>query len=293
MRANSSRAPRTTWCCASRSPPRNPRSASMPRPHRPIATSSPRNPGSSRPGPSLSARFMRRAISKGRDAALAEGLEVLPEGLNLLWAQASFLEQRGEYEAAIAIYEIMYERAPEQPVIANNLASLISTYRDDPESLERAYAVARRLRGADFGPFQDTYGWIAYRRGEYQDALDHLEPAAAALADDPLVQFHLGMTYAGGGAHRGGAGAIAPRRRDGGRRRMRARSSTSPARRSRGWRRCSRSRTERRARSVAIRNARVYFGHRPRPGFTNLPVRAIRSENEMRAAPCDLFFLRS
>jgi len=133
---------------------------------------------------------------EGADAALAEGLEALPGALNLLWAQASFLEQRGDFEGAIAVYEAMYERAPNQPVIANNLASLITTYRDDDESLERAYTVARRLRGSDFAPFQDTYGWIAYRRGEYDEALEHLEPAAEALADDPLVQFHLGMTYA-------------------------------------------------------------------------------------------------
>lgn len=133
---------------------------------------------------------------EGADAALAEGLALLPEAPDLLWAQASFLEQRGDHEAAISIYQTMYARAPNQPVIANNLASLLSTYRDDPESLERAYTVARRLRGLDFAPFQDTYGWIAYRRGEYQEALEHLEPAAAALTDDPLVQFHLGMTYA-------------------------------------------------------------------------------------------------
>jgi tetratricopeptide (TPR) repeat protein len=79
--------------------------------------------------------------------------------------------------------------------MANNLASLISTYREDQESLERAYTIARRLRGSDVPPFQDTYGWIAYRRGEYEEALAHLEPAAAALPEDPLVQYHLGMTY--------------------------------------------------------------------------------------------------
>jgi tetratricopeptide (TPR) repeat protein len=84
---------------------------------------------------------------------------------------------------------------PNQPVVANNLASLISTYRDDEASLERAYTIARRLRGTDVAPFQDTYGWIAYRKGEYQEALEHLEPAAAVLGDDPLVQYHLGMTY--------------------------------------------------------------------------------------------------
>jgi tetratricopeptide (TPR) repeat protein len=133
---------------------------------------------------------------EGAEAALGEGLERLPEALNLLWAQASFRERQGDYEGAIEIYEMMYERAPNQPVIANNLASLMSTYREDAESLERAYRIARRLRGSDFAPFQDTYGWIAYRQGDYEEALEHLEPAAAALAEDPLVQFHLGMTYA-------------------------------------------------------------------------------------------------
>ncbi|MGB0498646.1 MAG: tetratricopeptide repeat protein [Rubricella sp.] len=129
------------------------------------------------------------------EAALAEGLEVLPEAMNLLWAQASFRERQGNYEGAIELYEMMYERAPNQPVIANNLASLISTYREDAESLDRAYRIARRLRGSDFAPFQDTYGWIAYRQGDYEEALEHLEPAASVLAQDPLVQFHLGMTY--------------------------------------------------------------------------------------------------
>jgi cellulose synthase operon protein C len=81
-------------------------------------------------------------------------------------------------------------------IIANNLASLISTYRTDEQSLERAWNIARRLRGLERPEFQDTYGWIALRRGEVEEALGHLEPAAAALTRDPLVQFHLGMAYA-------------------------------------------------------------------------------------------------
>ena len=128
-------------------------------------------------------------------ATLEEALNVLPDAPDLLWAQASFREQLGDFEGAIALYERLYAMLPNQPVVANNLASLISTYRDDEASLDRAYTIARRLRGTDVPPFQDTYGWIAYRKGEYQEALEHLEPAAAALSGDPLVEFHLGMTY--------------------------------------------------------------------------------------------------
>lgn len=128
-------------------------------------------------------------------ALLEDGLRVLPDSLDLLWAQASLREQNGDFEGAIETYEAMYARAPDAAVIANNLASLLATYRDDDDSLDRAWSVARRLRGLDVAPFQDTYGWISYRRGDYQSALEHLEPAAAGLPDDPIVQFHLGMTY--------------------------------------------------------------------------------------------------
>ena len=80
-------------------------------------------------------------------------------------------------------------------MVANNLASLISAHRDDPDSLARAETIAKRLRGLDVPAFQDTYGWIALRRGNLDDALSHLEPAARGLPKDALTQYHLGMVY--------------------------------------------------------------------------------------------------
>lgn len=131
------------------------------------------------------------------DAAktLAEGLAANPDAPNLLWGRASQLERDGDIDGAIEIYDSLYKTRSSSMVVANNLASLLSTYRTSPEDLERAYAVARRLRGTNVAPFQDTYGWIMYRRGDYEEALRNLEPAAQALTTDPLVQYHLGMTY--------------------------------------------------------------------------------------------------
>ena len=79
-------------------------------------------------------------------------------------------------------------------MLAKNLASLLASYRDDPESLARAFAIARRLRGSEVPYFQDTYGWILHRRGDSDQALNYLTPAAAALPDNALVQFHLAET---------------------------------------------------------------------------------------------------
>ena len=128
-------------------------------------------------------------------AVLEAGLEALPGRPNLLWMKASYLERDGDFDAAIEIYEQLYEINSNSPVVANNLASLITTHRDDAESLARAANIVRRLRDSDVPAFQDTYGWIAYRRDNFEEAVTYLEPAAAGLPDDALVQYHLGMAY--------------------------------------------------------------------------------------------------
>lgn len=108
---------------------------------------------------------------------------------------AARLEQEFDIDGAIAIYERLYAADSSNVILANNLASLLSAHRDDAETIERAHAIARRLRNMDVPAFQDTYGWIQFRRGNYDEALAYLQPAAAGLPNDPLVQFHLGMTY--------------------------------------------------------------------------------------------------
>jgi len=145
--------------------------------------------------------LMNLLISQGKNdeskAVLQAGLERAPEDRSLLLINAGEQEKSGDIDGAIATYEALYALDSSNLVVANNLASMISGHRDDAENLTRAAIIVRRLRGTDVPPFQDTYGWIAYRRGNLDEALEYLEPAAAALAGDPFVQFHLGMTYAG------------------------------------------------------------------------------------------------
>jgi len=148
-------------------------------------------------GPVLRLYNLLKAADRSDDAEglITDALNAQPNSLNLRWVRAGELEFEGDIEGAIALYEAMYETNSNSVTIANNLASLIATHRDDTEGLERAATIAKRLRDTDVPAFQDTYGWIAYRLGNYSDARDYLEPAAAGLPDDPLVQYHLGMTY--------------------------------------------------------------------------------------------------
>ncbi len=129
------------------------------------------------------------------DALLEQVLAQAPDAMMANLIKSGRLEAKGDFEGAIAILEQLYARDSSSLIVANNLASLITTHRDDDANLDRAYGIAARLRGTDVPAFQDTIGWIAYRRGDYQEALLNLEPAARGLPEDALTQYHLGLTY--------------------------------------------------------------------------------------------------
>ena len=148
----------------------------------------------------LTVALLSNGEEEAARAALEAGLSAFPDDPDLLWMQASLMEQAGDIDGAIAIYEALYETNSASPLIANNLASLLATWRsEDAETLERAFNIARRLRGTEVPEFQDTYGWIVHLRGESEDALDYLEPAADALRDDAIVQYHYAMALLGAG----------------------------------------------------------------------------------------------
>lgn len=143
----------------------------------------------------LIATAVREGKIEDAMAIVDEALVEIPASANLRWIKAGLAEQQGRIDEAIALYEELYEADTNSTIIANNLASMITTYRDDEESLQRAFVIARRLRGSDFPAFQDTYGWIAYRLGNLEEARENLEPAADGLPNDPTVQYHLARLY--------------------------------------------------------------------------------------------------
>lgn len=153
-----------------------------------------KNPGSERPVQALYALLYSQDRKDEAREVLEAGITAIPQSLTLRWIKAGVLEKSGDYDGAIAIYEDLYAVNNRDPVIANNLASLIADHRGDAESLERAYAIARRLRETEVPAFQDTYGWIEYRRGNPKAAIAPLTAAAKGLPEDAMVQLHLGLT---------------------------------------------------------------------------------------------------
>lgn len=130
-------------------------------------------------------------------ALIRQGIEKLPNEATLRLTLAQMLELGGDFDAAIAEYQALFNANPDSLVVANNLASLLSDHKaDDPASVKLATEAARRLRSSTVPQFKDTYGWTMYLSGDYDQALESLLGAVAALPDNPWVQYHIGMTYA-------------------------------------------------------------------------------------------------
>ena len=128
---------------------------------------------------------------------LKRAMDQLPNGYSVLFALASEYEDQGRIDDAITVYSRLYEANRSVEVIANNLASLISQYKDDPENLEQAYIISRRLRNSKVPAFRDTYGWIMVRRGDFKEAEPHLEIALEAYEDNAVVQYHYAVMLEG------------------------------------------------------------------------------------------------
>ena len=134
------------------------------------------------------------------EAVLDAGVAAANDPSQLLFTRAGLEEARGDIPGAIATYEDLYARDSSALVVANNLASLLTQQgleagtdaATSAETLDRAYAIARRLRDSEVPHFRDTFGWILHLRGDSATALEYLEPAAEALPDNALVQVHRG-----------------------------------------------------------------------------------------------------
>lgn len=153
-------------------------------------------PDTTRAWLSLHALIVERNEVELAKSILTDALTRLPENPELLMLQAADHERSGELDQAISVYEKLYPLSNRSLVVANNLASLLTTHRSDDESLQRASVLARRLRGTRVPVFQETYGWVSYRMGNYDEAVSYLELAARAFPDHPTVLYHLGKAYA-------------------------------------------------------------------------------------------------
>jgi tetratricopeptide (TPR) repeat protein len=106
---------------------------------------------------------------------------------------ALLYERTGKFPQARDVYEKLLAVNPNFVLVLNNLAYL---YAEHLNNLDKAYELARKARDAQpqDPAIADTFGWVLYKRGDYQQALSLLQDSAEKAPDNPEIQFHLGMT---------------------------------------------------------------------------------------------------
>lgn len=115
-----------------------------------------------------------------------------PNNTPTLMTLALVYDEMKDYPRARDAYEKLLSTQPNFVPALNNLAYL---YTERLNNLDKAYQLAgkaRELLGQD-ASVGDTFGWVLYKRGDYQQALTVLQESASKAADNPEIQFHLGM----------------------------------------------------------------------------------------------------
>jgi tetratricopeptide (TPR) repeat protein len=130
------------------------------------------------------------------DEALAlfdRRLERYPGDESLLYGRAFLFERMDRVDDSIKELEALLARNPDDPVALNalgyTLADRTTRYEQAREYITRAYEQAPNSPA-----IVDSMGWIEYKQGNYDAAIEYLK-RAWSLDRDPEIAAHLGEVY--------------------------------------------------------------------------------------------------
>lgn len=132
---------------------------------------------------------------KAASAHLKQWMAGRPQDLAVHAYLASHYLNTGRNKEAIAEYEFLLTKAPNDPRLLNNLAWLYQLQNDTRAlpTVERAVELA-----PDNPQFQDTFGWILVQQGNFDRARDVLAKAATK-SPSPSIRYHYATALARSG----------------------------------------------------------------------------------------------
>lgn len=118
------------------------------------------------------------------------GLHEFPGDADLLYGRAMMRAETGEVQAAEADFRAILARQPEDARSLNALGYLLANYSDRYQ--EAASLIERALKITPEDPaIMDSMGWVQYRLGNLDGALQYLQEAFKR-EPDPEIAAHLG-----------------------------------------------------------------------------------------------------
>lgn len=132
----------------------------------------------------------KQAIEKAK-AGLESGVEDSETRTRLLASWADAANHLKNYKQSDSLFEKALELDSQSTFLLNNYAYFLSVRKD---KLEKAAEMSKITitKEADNPTYLDTYGWILYQQGKYDEALPFLEKAVGLMKENAEVNEHYG-----------------------------------------------------------------------------------------------------
>ncbi len=128
--------------------------------------------------------LMEDAIGSGElDTAegwIEEGLARYPGNQSLRYSQSRLLQEQGRIRRGVRILEDLVAETPNSPVFLNALGYVL-TDKLNRHIEARGYIQRALAMNPESGAILDSMGWVLFRLGEFELALDYLERAYRVL----------------------------------------------------------------------------------------------------------------
>ncbi len=118
-----------------------------------------------------------------------------PDDIGLRFSRASMDERLGHFEDAEKEFKWVIQKDPENAMALNYLGYMYADkgikLRESRDLIERALKI-----DPENGAFLDSYAWVLYKMGKYEEALVQMKKALNTETEDPLLYDHEGDIYA-------------------------------------------------------------------------------------------------
>ena len=134
---------------------------------------------------------------QGKDATetYRKGLIAFPDNPVLLMKLAKQHERMQNFGKAIAIYDNLLKQYPDNVQIVNNLTYLLVETSDEEADQKRALLLVERLKDTGDPYLLDTYGWVLFKAGDVDGAIQVMKKVVSVVPDKALFRYHLGEVY--------------------------------------------------------------------------------------------------
>ncbi len=143
----------------------------------------------------LGIAYNRAGMNEDSRVALERAHELNPADINVLSSLGLTYDALKMHTESDSVYEKALRIDPDFALVLNNYAYSLS---ERNIQLDRAMKMSRRSLEKDSAntSYLDTYGWILYQLGHYEDALVYIKRSVELGDPSSVVLEHLGDVYA-------------------------------------------------------------------------------------------------